>query len=297
MDSSDLVTVFRLVISVVVLAYASVLDWRTRRVGNAYWIALSVIGMFLIPAQIAIDKQPIEYALILVPILAILSDVYLDSGNDTKASRLAPVVKYAAAVASMLALGYLWIHDGYFQNLVAVPALMLFVVLMYMLNMIRGGADAKALLALSVLFPFYPAIGSLPLIRPETSSAETAFPFTLAVLVTAAIIVALFPIGFAIRNLSSKEFRFPYGFVGYKSSLDDLKERHVWLMEHVEDGRLTLHARPRHSEDLEKEIGLLRSAGVSRVWVTPKIPFIIPMTAALVFAATFGNLFFLLFGA
>jgi preflagellin peptidase FlaK len=295
-DSSDAVTALRLAASVALLGYASLLDWRTRRVGNAYWIALSAIGICLIPVQIAIDDQPLGYALVLIPVLAIFSDVYLDSGEDSRISRLAPVLKYSAAILSMIALGYFWIENAYFQNLVAVPALMLFIVLMYMLDMIRGGADAKALLALSVMFPFYPAIGNLPLIRLETSSAETLFPFTFAVLVTSAIIVALFPIGFAVKNLTAKEFKSPYGFLGYRKDLGTVSGKHLWLMEHVEDGNVKRHARPRHIEDLDREIELLKAAGVSRVWVTPKIPFIVPMTAALVFTVIVGNLLFLLFG-
>jgi hypothetical protein len=74
-----------------------------------------------------------------------------------------------------------------------------------------------------------------------------------------------------------------------------LKGVHVWLMENMEDGQRRLHTRPRRNEDLDKEVELLKAAGATRVWVTPKIPFIIPMTASLIFTATVGNLLFLLF--
>lgn len=295
MDSSEPLTVLRLVASIAILGYGSLLDWRTRKVGNIYWIVLSVIGLVLIPVQLAVDKKPMEYALVLLPILAILSDVYLDTRSDTKASRLAPALKYAVAGVSLLVLGYLWVGEDYFQSLIAVPLLMLFVVLMYMLDLVRGGADAKALLALCIMFPIYPSIGSLPLIHAETISTETVFPFTFAVLVTAAIIVALFPIGFMIRNLIAREFKFPYGLLGYRLDVTQLKGRHVWLMESMEDGHRRLHTRPRRNEDLDKEADLLRNAGATRVWVTPKIPFIIPMTASLVFTAAAGNLLFFLF--
>jgi preflagellin peptidase FlaK len=287
-DSADIVTALRLAASVAILAYASVLDWRTRKVGNVYWIALSVIGLLLIPVQILIDDRPLEYALILVPILAILSDVYLDAGTEEKPSHIIPLAKYAVAITSLVALGYLWLDNPYFPNLFIVPVLMLFIVIMYTLDMIRGGADAKALLALAIVFPTYPVIVSLPLISPARSEIDLVFPFTLAVLVTAAIIVALLPIGFAAKNLTAREFNFPYGFLGYKMDVASLKGKQVWLMENVEDGKLVRHTRPRSNEELEKEIDLLKAAGVSRVWVTPKVPFIIPFTAVV------GNLFFLI---
>lgn len=294
MDSADIVTALRLAASVAILAYASVLDWRTRKVGNVYWIALSVIGLLLIPVQILIDDRPLEYALILVPILAILSDVYLDAGTEEKPSHIIPLAKYAVAITSLVALGYLWLDNPYFPNLFIVPVLMLFIVIMYTLDMIRGGADAKALLALAIVFPTYPVIVSLPLISPARSEIDLVFPFTLAVLVTAAIIVALLPIGFAAKNLTAREFNFPYGFLGYKMDVASLKGKQVWLMENVEDGKLVRHTRPRSNEELEKEIDLLKAAGVSRVWVTPKVPFIIPITASLIFTAVVGNLFFLI---
>ncbi len=292
---ADYVTLTRLAASIGIMAYASLLDLRTRKVGNIYWIVLSVIGLILVPVQISTNGQPMEYALVLIPIIAVLSDVYWDAG-DGRLSKIVPVLKYAVAILSVLVLGYLWINDDYFQYLLSVPVLMLFIVLLYMLDLVRGGADAKALLALSILFPVYPAIQALPLIAPETSSAALVFPFTFAVLVTAAIIVALLPIGFILRNLASHEFRFPYGALGYMADVDKLRGKHVWLMENIIDGSRQLHTRPRRHEDLDKEIELLKAAGVPRVWVTPKIPFIIPLTISLIFVALVGNVFFLIFG-
>ncbi len=294
MDSSDSITVLRLVVSIGILAFASALDWRTRKVRNAYWIALSAFGMALVPVQISIDERPWEYVLILVPILAILSDVYLDSGSEGRFAGVMALVKYAVAVTSLVVLGCLWLDNSYFPHLFMVPVLMLFIVIMYVLDLIRGGADAKALLALSIVFPTYPMVGSLPLINPETTDIQLVIPFTFAVLMTAAIIVALLPVGFAMRNIAAREFKVPRGFLGYKMDIAALKGKHVWLMENIEDGKLVTHARPRRNEDLDKELELLRTAGISRVWVTPKVPFIVPLTASLVFTAVVGNLLFLI---
>jgi len=287
--------VLRLAVVVIVLSYASQLDWRTRKIGNIHWIVLSVTGLVLIPIQISIDEQPIEYALVLVPILAILSDVYLDAGEGTTWAKIAPALKYALAIIAMVGLGYAWVETGYFQHLLAVPVMMLFIVLMYMLDVIRGGADAKALLAISVLFPFYPAVESLPLIGVESGNAgEVIFPFSFVVLVTAAVIVAFFPLWFAVKNVSKHEFRFPQGLLGYKMDANSIKGKHVWLMERMEEGTHKTYTRPKAKEDLEKEVNLLIDAGISRIWVTPKVPFIIPILVASVFSATIGD-FLLLF--
>lgn len=275
--------------------YASVLDWRTRKVGNSSWIGLSVLGLVLLPIQIWTDDQPLEYLLILMPVLAILADVYWDVEEGTVLARLAPAAKYALAIVSIVIIGYLWFDEPYFQHLLAMPIMMLFVVGMYMLDIIRGGADAKALLALSILFPFYPSIGSIPLFEANSETAEILFPFSFVILITAAIIVAFFPIGFAVKSLSAGEFEFPQGLLGYKMNVEDIGSGHVWLMERIEDGKHVAYTRPKAEEDLKKEIGLLSEAGYKRVWVTPKIPFLIPMSAALVFSAIFGNILLVFF--
>ncbi|MCJ7463987.1 MAG: hypothetical protein MUO81_04520 [Thermoplasmata archaeon] len=285
----------RLVLSLSVLAYASFLDLRTRKVPNVYWIGLGVAGLGLILVQLYVDDMPIEYLLIFVPILAILADVYLGSEEETTRAKLTTFGKYALALGSILALAYQYGGDEYFQHLLAIPIIMLFVVVMYMLDIVRGGADAKALISLSILFPFYPAFGSLPFIHGETSAAETLLPFSFSILVNAAIIVALTPLVFLARNLSRKEFAFPLGLLGYKLDTAEIANKHVWLMESIMDGKLVTHVRPRKQEDQKADIELLASSGYKRVWVTPKIPFILPMLVSLILTTVVGNILLFIF--
>lgn len=295
MDSAESINALRLVLSLSILAYASFLDLRTRKVPNVYWIGLGVAGLGLILVQLYVDDMPIEYLLVFVPILAILADVYLGSEEETTRAKLTTFGKYALALGSILALAYQYGGDEYFQHLLAIPIIMLFVVVMYMLDIVRGGADAKALISLSILFPFYPAFGSLPFIHGETSAAETLLPFSFSILVNAAIIVALTPLVFLARNLSRKEFAFPLGLLGYKLDTAEIANKHVWLMESIMDGKLVTHVRPRKQEDQKADIELLASSGYKRVWVTPKIPFIVPMLVSLILTTVVGNILLLIF--
>lgn len=295
MDSAESINALRLVLSLSVLAYASFLDLRTRKVPNVYWIGLGVAGLGLILVQLYVDDMPIEYLLVFVPILAILADVHLGSEEETTRAKLTTFGKYALALGSILALAYQYGGDEYFQHLLAIPIIMLFVVVMYMLDIVRGGADAKALISLSILFPFYPAFGSLPFIHGETSAAETLLPFSFSILVNAAIIVALTPLVFLARNLSRKEFAFPLGLLGYKLDTAEIANKHVWLMESIMDGKLVTHVRPRKQEDQKADIELLASSGYKRVWVTPKIPFILPMLVSLILTTVVGNILLFIF--
>jgi preflagellin peptidase FlaK len=274
--------------AIIVLAYASVLDWRTRRVPNTYWIALSLVGLALIPIQLLADDRDLKFLLIMVPILVILSDAYWGSEEGPLAKYMT-VAKYAIAVVAIVALSYLWGTDEYFQHFLAVPIMMLLIVVMYMLDVIRGGADAKALLSLSILFPFYPALGSLPILHSDAPSAEIIFPFSFVILITAAVLVVLLPLGFLAKNLASRDFQFPLAFLGYRMDSAEIARSHVWLMERIQDGRHVASTRTRRDEDLGKEIETLLKAGYKRIWVTPKIPFIVPMTASIILSAVIGN--------
>jgi len=294
-DAVDTFPALRLAAAILVLCVASVLDWRTRRVGNPYWMILSLVGLALLAAQVLIEEEDPAYLAVLVPILAILSDVYWDRESEGSIAVLAPAVKYATAVMGVAILVYLWADDEYFLTLAMVPIMMLAFVVMYMLDVIRGGADAKALIALAVLFPFHPDIASLPLLQTDTGLADVAFPFSFIVLINAAIIVVFVPLAFIVRNVVSGDFRFPQAFVGYKMEVDRIAGTFVWLMERVEGGRRVVYTRPRRSEDLAKEVELLRAAGASEVWVTPKIPFLIPITLSLILSAIVGNLLLLIF--
>lgn len=296
MDSSEAIAVFKLAAAITILGYASLSDLRTRRASNSLWMALSAIGAVLIPLAIVIDELPVEYVLILVPIIAILSDVFWDTDGSSKIARMSPFVKYGIAIAATVVLGIVWAGEEEFQTLLAVPIVMLLVILLYMVDVIRGGADAKALISLAIVFPSYPVFSSMPLIATESDILQTMVPFTFSVLVNAALLVVFLPLAFLVMNAMRRDLLFPQMFLGYRMDGVEAVEKHVWLMERIEEGRRVLFSRPKQEEDLRREVELLRSHGHVRVWITPKIPFIVPIFVSLVITAFIGNPFFLLFG-
>jgi len=293
-DDKWVIDALRLGIGIIILGYASVQDLRTRKVQNAPWIILAAVALILIPVQLIVDGKSLTYALVTAPILAILADVYWDGKEGSKMAEYGPATKYAIGIVAIVALGYAWGTNPYFQHFLAIPVMMLFIVAMYLLDIIRGGADAKALLSLAILFPVYPALGGFPLLHGDTGTAQLFFPFSFVILINAAIMTALTPIVFLSRNIACRELRFPQSLLGYKLDHSQLIGRHVWLMERMEGGEHEIYARPKREEDLQKEIDLLVRSGHTRLWITPKIPFMVPMLASLVFSAVIGNLVFLL---
>lgn len=294
MDAVDALVGIQLTFSAVVLGYGARLDWRTRKVSNKYWMALSMGAMVFVAARLLLDDEPIEYLAIFVPIAAILSDIYIDSDGKGVFARYAPALKYGLAIATTAILGYLWYDSDYFVYLLTIPIMMLAFVLMYMFDIIRGGADAKALVALAVMFPFYPHIGSLPIIQAADPLGELVFPFAFIVLVNAAIVVVFVPIVFLFKNLMAGDMRFPQAVLGHRVAVGEARGRFVWLMERIVEGKHVTYTKPKRDEDLDAELDLLAKAGIEKVWVTPKIPFIIPIFVGLILTAVVGNILLLL---
>ena len=66
-------------------------------------------------------------------------------------------------------------------------------------------------------------------------------------------------------------------------------------MEKFIDGEHVLVLKPRRSDDIKAELNVLKEHGLTRIWVNPKIPFIIPMLLGIIFSVVIGNLIVLFF--
>lgn len=172
----------------------------------------------------------------------------------------------------------------------------------YNLGLPRGGADTKALMALIILFPVYPIIQYLTIqtyfysLLDEFGVIGYLFPFAFSVLINAAFIMLFYIISLLIYNASRGDLKVPHALLGYKLPLSEVKDKFVWLMERVKDGKRKLIPFPSSDLDLENELKELKNIGVKKVWVTPKIPFIIPITIGLIITAIIGNILFLIIG-
>lgn len=136
---------------------------------------------------------------------------------------------------------------------------------------------------------------NFPILHSDAPSADIIFPFCFVILITAAVVVALLPLGFLAKNLASRDLQFPLAFLGYRMEGAEIGKSHVWLMERIQDGKHITSTRTRRDEDLGKDVDALSKAGYKRIWVTPKIPFIVPMTASIILSAVIGNWLFYLF--
>jgi preflagellin peptidase FlaK len=300
-------------LAVPVFAWAAARDLRTRRVPNWTWYPLVAVGL-----------------------IALLWDV-LTLGDLTGVERRLFAVQTALSLGFVAPLGYFFWRIGGF-----------------------GGADAKAIITLAVLFPVYPTYQVIGGTYPMYGAPLGVFSFT--ILSNTVLVGLLYPVALAVRNLPRGTFT-PAMFVGHPVSLRDVPTAYGRLLE-TPDGftrggldidALRMYLRWRgisfsalradpqryrgtvpvdandpgdgslgdetidedgpvdpidddpwgaaaflaeHSAygttpaELREGLSTLSESDRESIWITPGIPFIVPMLAGLVVALTFGDVMF-----
>lgn len=282
----------RFIIGLLFLLVASIKDIKTRRVPNELWIVMGSIAIGILFIELLVRDVSWMHFLIFIPIGVLFSEAFIDR----------PPI-YAEGKLNFLILGWLMLPIvvfAYMVNVLAgslifwslamVPAIMLFAFVMYFFYIIYGGADAKAIITLSILVPFYPTI---PYITHSAVSndmfrlVQAFYPFTLVILLNSSLVLLALPISYFVINLSKGDMAFPLMFFGYKKKVEDIEDSFVWPMEYYEDGELKTELLPRSR--LEEKTESLKEKNVEIAWTTPKIPFIVPMFVGFLISFLIGN--------
>src|SRR3972149_2096929 len=110
--------------------------------------------------------------------------------------------------------------------------------------------------------------------------------------------IFIFLIGLAAYNIMKMGIRIDnpwYIFIGYKTKISQLVNKHVRLLQdlNIVDRDVELHYRRGELDDrIIHELKNLSEKGLIKdeVWVTPKLPFMIPMTMGFYVAVFYGDL-------
>ncbi|MBS3782441.1 MAG: prepilin peptidase [Candidatus Thermoplasmatota archaeon] len=286
-------SLIRLVIGTSFLLVASLKDLKTRRVPDELWIIMGSIAMGILGLELLlIRKVNWQYFLIFIPIVVIFLEAFIDRPPLFSDGRLNPFVLGWLTLPLIVFIYMINVFgsDVLFWSLTMILAVMLFSFILYFFYILHGGADAKAVITLAILLPFYPEIPGLTnhAVSPEVvSSMEIFFPFTLIILLNASLIVLIFPVVNFILNMYKGDLDIPKMFFGYKKSVSKLEDSFVWPMEYYEDGRLKTELFPRSGTD--ERIESLKQRDMETVWVTPKIPFILPISIGFIMSFIIGN--------
>jgi preflagellin peptidase FlaK len=118
-------------------------------------------------------------------------------------------------------------------------------------------------------------------------------PFSWSIFANSIIIFLFIPLILLFYNLSKKNTKLPHALLGYKIDLKKAKEKFVWPLEKYVDGKRKFVYMPKEF-DASKEYMEFEKHGIDEIWVTPKIPFMIPLLIGYVFAFIFGDILFYL---
>lgn len=178
-----------------------------------------------------------------------------------------------------------------------------------------GGADAKALMCLSLALPFYPENLLTPIFGEISPISKIFFPLTIF---SNSVILVIVPVlWIASRNVywrhkTGKKFfegkqknesigkKLLVLITGYKVPISKLKEKwHVYPLEDIEENnetsirrRLIVLPKDEGRDDIVGRLEKAVNAGTieDHVWASPGLPMLILVTLGLIVALFFGDI-------
>ncbi len=199
-------------------------------------------------------------------------------------------------------LAFLDILDQGVDLLVRLSILVIFLsIFAYLLFRIKllGGADTKAIIAISIFIPNFPLtpLKGIPFLNLFVFSV-----FGNAVLLMLPLPLLLFLYNLTQLSLDDLKKDFFYSFLGYKYNISEMRNRHIKIIERYngqDDGniikRFVLRGADVDDQTLRSMQQLAKDKKIpEKVWVTPDIPFMIPLTLGFIIALVYGDLMYLI---
>lgn len=173
-------------------------------------------------------------------------------------------------------------------------------VLVYILFQIGtfGGADAKSLIVISIILPAYPVIQAFGHNFPLNKPLIDLFAF--GILGNAVLLTIVVPLSLAAYNIFRMGLNIDnplYIFIGYKCRISNLANKHIKLIQSYEEEKGKIIFRFKRggieiNEDVISELKALSDKGLIKddVWVTPGLPFMIPITLGFFVTVFYGDM-------
>lgn len=278
------------------------------------WVVIGVISLAIYIVSVfhfnvaGVDKT-LLYLLVATFFLFIINEVLLLLKD--RSSRISWLILMFLCFISLF---YLSMHDqashqaglvfakvSLNQGFMLSTSILLTIIVIYSLynaGVVMGGADAKALMFVALLMPAYPVVSALSrdTLFFEKLSAfpfqAYVFPFAIAILINGALLLLLYPLFFLILNVVRKDLSFPKCLFGYRLETSLFRDRFVWLLEREKDGDNKMALRPLGEREEMKQLESFIAGNVKKVWVQPKIPFLVLMTMGYVIAMIQGNMIY-----
>ncbi|MCL2607008.1 MAG: hypothetical protein FWD92_00390 [Methanomassiliicoccaceae archaeon] len=261
----DMLTLAGFAIMTASMISASIQDVRSREVSDAHWALICGAGMMIMIIRMFDGNVSMERMMMCAGTAMIIADILYDRKFPLHLD-----VLFYITIAMMFIIPVAVSSDDVFVKTSAlIPVCYIMFAAMFHTGVIKGGADVKCLISAAIVFPVYPEMFVYPIIDTP-SVMSLLMPFPVAMLFLASLFSVSAMVFVFVRNIIRGDTEFPNMFLGYTMDSGDTCNAHVWIMDSA------------HDTDLNE-----------RIWVTPKIPFIVPLTAALLFIVLAGNPVFL----
>lgn len=281
----DIVTV-QAVFAMIILFVACYFDVRYREVPNIFWWVMGLAGIATTAYRIFETGFDWRYVLFVAGTLLIFYDILINE-NEKPIVRIIIFAAIGICFIVPMVTEFDYASKLYLMTLVSY----VFVYVLYVLKILKGGADAKCLITVGMLVQTCPSGWGLPLISVPTQY-QFAFPFPFMLLLFAAAITMLYLFWIILRKVIRKKDSVKLITLScYTMSIEEARKSHVWAKQDVKDGMIV---NVNYIPD-DAVYDRLEKAGAKEVWVTPIIPFLVPMFLAFVFLFVVGNPFFIPF--
>ena len=287
------------------MGWAAWMDHRSRRVANEHWIVWAKPAIFIWALDLMVQGADwtiyltaaavVAYASISVFGRPTIKDALSGSWMDRTfllwygagaAGVVAGALRYQATtpVEVLLnngdALGMLWWRTA------GLFLVIFFIDVAWRLRLLHGGADAKALMWVSLVFPTW---ASVPLpVGVVGEETVVALPVSISLLIWGGLAFLFIPFIMLALNMSRGDLRrfgdLRMAWHASMMAVDEVAKRHVWLltdtMEMPSGEHRVVHAAraPRttpSNEELSERLAALKIHGVERVWVSHKMPLLV----------------------
>lgn len=270
---------------------AARLDLRDRRVPDTFWIVMAAAVFPFAAADMFFGS-----------LSAVASDISFDAFLSS----------FSVAFLSSFSVVFSSLFASLFKRIFISGLCFAACFFLYRRSLI-GGADMKAMVLLSLLYPEIPTltIGGMSFpVRifsvPHLSLLPFFNIFFIAVSINAVFLSSLWLVYCllmnAVRRVGPPALRWYYPLIGFRMRLSDALRKKVFLAERIRflpDGRIVRSPVPSGidpGDENEKEylIDLIRAADAGLIpeeqWVTPQLPLLLPIAAGVLAAFFVGDL-------
>jgi prepilin signal peptidase PulO-like enzyme (type II secretory pathway) len=274
----------------VVFGLASYYDWKSREVRDELWLLGGLVGGALLFLGVDLS-DPVWDALYVLLIIFVIQHFIPWDARLQQEPVLVTVIEGTlyAAVIILAAASYFWLQPPPPIEFYVVIVAVLIARALFESGLLYGGADAKALMAAAILVPLTPSPLAITLPVSLQSPVLGYIPFAFTMLVDGAVLTLVAPLVVLAYNLSKGERQIPRIFHMYRIPTAELPRRFVWLKDPPPPPHPREETTAEDEEIRTRQARELLEKGITEVWVTPQVPFLISLAGGAVLGVLVGD--------